>query len=264
MTPPTTNASLTDPSPRQNEILQIIRDQGFATLEALAETFNVSTQTIRRDVIDLSKQGFLQRFHGGAGLPNNMVRLGHEQKNRLSPEAKQHIGEYTACLIPNGASVFLDVGTTVEAVARSLGNHRNLRLVTNSMLSAAIISAQSHQEIHVIGGIIYGNDGSMVSNDAPAAIRRFAFDYCVIGCSGFDKDGAPLDHDRQKVAIKNAAIRSSRHNILVADHSKFNSHPFMRIAEATDFKSFVTDLPPPAQIQDGLTRAGTKIIVTNA
>lgn len=261
MTSPMTQDIPADLSTRQNEILQIIRDQGFATLEALADIFNVSTQTIRRDVIDLSKQGFLQRFHGGAGLPNNMVRLGHEQKNRISPEAKQRIGERAAAMIPNGASVFLDVGTTVEAVARALGNHHNLRLVTNSMLCAAIISAQTHQEIHVIGGIIYGSDGSMVSNDAPAAIRRFALDYCIIGCSGFDNDGTPLDHDRQKVAIKNAAIRSSRHNILVADQSKFHKHPFMRIAEATDFKDFVTDGRPPAHIRDSFKKSGTSITI---
>ncbi|RCK41113.1 DeoR/GlpR family DNA-binding transcription regulator [Thalassospira xiamenensis] len=261
MTSPTTHDIPVDLSPRQNEILHIIRDQGFATLEALADIFDVSTQTIRRDVIDLSKQGFLQRFHGGAGLPNSMVRLGHEQKNRLSPEAKQRIGECAARMIPNGASVFLDVGTTVEALARALGKHRNLRLVTNSLLCASIASAQSHQEIHVIGGLIYGSDGSLVSNDAPAAIRRFAFDYCVIGCSGFDKNGTPLDHDRQKVAIKNAAIRSSRHSILIADQSKFQAHPFMRIAETTDFSDFVTDMIPPPHINDAFEQAGVCITV---
>ncbi|MCC9623876.1 DeoR/GlpR family DNA-binding transcription regulator [Thalassospira sp. MA62] len=261
MTSPATQDLPADLNARQNEILHIIRDQGFATLEALADVFNVSTQTIRRDVIDLSKQGFLQRFHGGAGLPNNMVRLGHEQKNRLSPEAKQRIGERAAKMIPNGASVFLDVGTTVEAVARALGSHQNLRLVTNSMLCAAIISAQSHQEVHVIGGIIYGSDGSMVSNDAPTAIRRFALDYCIIGCSGFDHSGTPLDHDRQKVAIKHAAIRSSRHNILVADQSKFHKRPFMRIAEISDFKDFVTDTPPPPHIRDSFDRTGVSITI---
>ncbi len=261
ITLPNTPETETSVNIRQRDILHIVRNQGFVTLDALAEKFDVSTQTVRRDVIDLSKQGLLQRFHGGAGLPNNMVRLGHEQKNRLSPKAKQLIGEKTAQLIPNGSAVFLDVGTTAEAAARALGNHRNLRIVTNSLLCASIVSAQSHLEIHVIGGIVHGNDGSLVGPESGQSLRRFALDYTIIGCSGLDEFGAPLDHDRQKVAIKHAAIHAARHSILIADQSKFHARPFMRIAEPTDFKSFVTDHTPPEHIAAAWHAAGANIIV---
>lgn len=258
MTPSEPQSELT---PRQRDIVHIVRDQGFATLEALAEKFDVSTQTVRRDIIDLSKQGILQRFHGGAGLPNNMVRLGHEQKNRLAAEGKQLIGEKTAKLIPNGSAIFLDVGTTAEAVARALGNHRNLRIVTNSLLSATIVSAQSHSEIHVIGGTVHGNDGSLVGPDTDKAVRRFALDFAIIGCSGFDEHAAPLDHDMQKVAVKTAATRTAKKNILIADHTKLTRKAFLRINEASAFHLLVTDQAPDEAFRRSWTQAGGDILV---
>src|SRR5262245_43782546 len=107
-------------NPRQREILEMVEAQGFATIEALARRFAVSSQTIRRDVIRLDKAQVLQRFHGGAGLPEDRVGLGHARKQAIRASAKERIGRAAARVISAGAAVFLDVGTTVEAVAQAL------------------------------------------------------------------------------------------------------------------------------------------------
>ena len=103
-------------TPRQREIVQIVGDKGFATIDALAQHFAVSAQSIRRDIIQLDEGRYLQRFHGGAGLRDSTVRLGYAEKHGRSTEGKARIAAAAVALVPDGASVFLDVGTTVEAV----------------------------------------------------------------------------------------------------------------------------------------------------
>src|SRR5688572_17394688 len=99
---------------RQEQILDIVRTKGFATIDSLAEEFGVSTQTVRRDVIRLDEAGLLQRFHGGAGLPqaDDQVRLGYGPKREMHVASKEQIGALAASLIEDGSSVYLDVGTT--------------------------------------------------------------------------------------------------------------------------------------------------------
>ena len=123
---------------RQSKIVKRIETWGFATIEALAQEFDVSAQTIRRDIIQLEKHRMLQRFHGGAGMPRDSVRLGYSQKKGAAVEGKQRIGAAAAALILDGSAVFLDAGTTVEAVAQALAGRENLD-------NCAI----DHRELHV-------------------------------------------------------------------------------------------------------------------
>ena len=123
---------------RQAALLALVRSRGYATVEWLAEHFAVSAQTVRRDIIRLDERGMLQRFHGGAGAAGaSVVRLGYAEKQELAVDAKLAIGVAAARLVPNGASVFVDVGTTAEAVARALAGHTSLRVFTNSLAATA-------------------------------------------------------------------------------------------------------------------------------
>lgn len=113
-----------DVNARQERILALVRGRGFATIEALARELDVSAQTVRRDIIRLDEAKLLQRFHGGAGLRDSAVRMGYAEKQILAADAKASIARALADLVPDGASVLLDVGTTVEAVARALAERR--------------------------------------------------------------------------------------------------------------------------------------------
>ncbi len=246
---------------RQSKIVKRIETWGFATIEALAEEFDVSAQTIRRDIIRLEKHRMLQRFHGGAGMPRDSVRLGYSQKKAAAAEGKQRIGEATATLILDGSAVFLDVGTTVEAVAQALAGRGNLHVFTNSLASAAALAGNQAMKVVVTGGLLHGADGSLIGDDVTAMIGRLRFDVAVIACSGFDDDGTVMDFDIQKVGVKNVAMANARRTILVADGSKFIRTAFVRISALEVFSHIVTDMEPPAELRNAMRNANVEIIV---
>ncbi|WP_372885685.1 DeoR/GlpR family DNA-binding transcription regulator, partial [Shimia sp.] len=115
---------------RHPDILEIARQTGRVTVEGLAAHFDVTVQTIRRDLKDLANAGKLERVHGGAVLPSGVANIVYEERRRLNETAKKRIAQACAGTIPDGASVFLNIGTTTEAVARALLGHRRLMVVT--------------------------------------------------------------------------------------------------------------------------------------
>lgn len=249
----------TAPSERQSRILEIVRERGFATIEQLSAAFAVSGQTIRRDVIYLDAAGLLQRFHGGAGITEDSVRLSYGQKQGVAVGPKARIGRTAASLVTDGASIYLDVGTTVEAVAAALAG-RSLGVVwTNSMSAAAIVAQSGTADIYVTGGLVRGTDGSLVGDAATKALAPIAVDFAVVGCSGFAADGSPTDFDPQKVAIKQAAIDNARTAIIVADSAKFDRRAVMRIAPLASFQILVSDRGPDATLARHLTAAGIDV-----
>ncbi|MCP1337260.1 DeoR/GlpR family DNA-binding transcription regulator [Futiania mangrovi] len=246
---------------RQRAILEAVTRQGFVTIDALARDLDVSAQTIRRDIIQMDRAGVLQRFHGGAGLPENSVRLGYVQKRATAAESKERIAAAALGLIAPDAAVFLDYGTTVEAVARGLAARPQPRVFTASMPAAAAFAGRNGAEVHVTGGTVRGADGSLAGAAALAALDALRVDVAVVGCSGFDEDGAPMDFDLDKVAVKRAMIARARTVILVADGAKFRRTAIARIVEPGRMAHLVTDAAPPAALRQRMEAAGVRIVV---
>lgn len=257
---------LADPLPedeivrRRLAILTIVRKQGYATIEALARHFALSMQTVRRDIVQLDAQGLLQRFHGGAGVREAHVRLGYAEKRIVATDAKERIGRAAAALIPDGAAVFLDVGTTVEAVARALRGRRDLRVFTCSLPAAMLLAEQDGPELVVLGGQVRGADGSLVGDMTTAAIGRFRFDLAIIGFSGFEPDGIFMDFDLQKVAVKQAAIARSRSAIAVGTAVKLTRSAIVAVAPADAFSHLVTDQTPAPAVIDLLAGNAVELV----
>lgn len=233
---------------RHAEILDLARREGRVAVEALAARFGVTVQTIRRDLADLAEAGRLARVHGGAVLPSGVSNIGYEERRAQNQPAKAAIGRACARDLPDGASVFLSIGTTAEAVARELVRHRNLMVVTNNLNVAQILAAASDCEVIVTGGRLRPADGGMVGDLAVAAVERFRFDIAVIGCSALDPGGDLLDFDLAEVAGARAIIARSRQVRLVADHTKFHRRAPVRIASLAQVDAFYTDRPPPGDV----------------
>ena len=232
---------------RQPEILDLARRAGKVTVEGLAEHFGVTQQTIRRDLADLAEAGRLERVHGGAVLPSGVTNIGYEERRHLNAGAKQAIARACAALIPEEAAVFLNIGTTTEAVAHALLGHRKLMVVTNNLNVAHILGANEGCEVVVAGGTLRRSDGGLVGALTTETIRAFKFDLAVIGCSALDAEGDILDFDLQEVGVSRAILAQSRRAVLVADHSKFARKAPARIGSLADVDHFVTDraLAPP-------------------
>jgi DeoR family glycerol-3-phosphate regulon repressor len=253
-----TLAGQTDPqdhgpiSERQARIVEIVHQQGFATIESLAKGFGVSPQSVRRDIIRLDVNGLLQRFHGGVGLRDTAVRLDYAEKRTIAADAKRHIAAKAAALVPDGSVIFLDVGTTAEAVAHALATKPALRVFTVSLAAAGILAGIPGIEVFVLGGAVRGIDGSIVGETTLAMISRFRFDYAVIGFSGVDREGTAMDYDLEKVAVKQAAISQAARTLLVGDSSKLRKPAVVRFAAEATSLVFVTDAPPPDSLTEKL------------
>ncbi|MCB2110187.1 MAG: DeoR/GlpR transcriptional regulator [Defluviimonas sp.] len=246
---------------RHPEILEIARRDGKVTVEGLASHFGVTLQTIRRDLTDLAGTGRLERVHGGAILPSNTTNIRYEERRWLNPAAKAAIARACAERIPNGVSLFLNIGTSTEAVARELLEHSGLMIVTNNMNVANILAGNPDCEIVVTGGHLRRSDGGLIGNLAETTIRQFKFDLAVIGCSALDRDGDMLDFDIQEVSVSKAILECARRTFLVADHTKFSRSAPARIASLAEIDAFFTDGPLPAGIEAACAEWGTEILL---
>ncbi|WP_420395760.1 DeoR/GlpR family DNA-binding transcription regulator [Nioella sp.] len=248
-------------TPRQSDILDRARSDGRVMVEGLAEAFGVTVQTIRRDLTELCDARLLDRIHGGAVLPSGVTNIGYEDRRRLNADAKEAIARACANEIPNGASLFLNIGTTTEAVARALLGHSGLMVVTNNMNAAQILAANPSCEVVLTGGALRRADGGLVGDLAVQTIRAFKVDVAVIGASALDADGDLLDFDIQEVRVAHAILQQARQAILVADQGKLTRAAPVRIASLSDLDLWVTDAEPPAALRALCRDSGTAIRV---
>lgn len=233
---------------RQPEILEIARREGRVTVEALSAHFDVTSQTVRRDLSELAEAGKLERVHGGAVLPSGATNIEYEARRLLSAKGKRRIAAHCAGKIPAGSSVFLNIGTTTEAVARALLDHKDLLVVTNNLNVAGILAGGVGCRVTVTGGRLRQGDGGLLGASALNAVRQFKPDIAVIGCSAVDAHGDLLDFDPEEVALTQEIILAARQSWLVADHSKLQRHAPGRIASLAQIDAFFTDASLPAAL----------------
>jgi DeoR family glycerol-3-phosphate regulon repressor len=245
---------------RQKEILARARRDGKVTVDGLASHYDVTVQTIRRDLSDLADQGRLERVHGGAVLPSGVVNIVYDERRRLNETGKKAIARACADAIPDGASVFMNIGTTTEAVAHELLDHENLLVVTNNLNIANTLAANHSCEIILTGGVLRRADGGLVGGLTEEMVKQFKFDFSVLGCSAIDEDGDLLDFDGQEVMVSRTAIGRSRNVIVVADHLKFQRKAPLTICALCDVGVLFTDGALPAGLAEASGAWDTKIV----
>ena len=246
---------------RQTEILEIARRDGKVTVDGLAEHFDVTVQTIRRDLSDLNDAGHLSRVHGGAVLSSGTTNVAYDQRRQHLADEKAAIARMCAAAIPDDCSVFLNIGTSTEAVAAELLRHKNLLAITNNMNVANILMGNPDCDVVVTGGSVRRGDGGLIGTLTVEAIRRFKFDFAVIGCSALDLDGDILDYDIQEVGVSQAIISQARDTLLVADHSKFLRSAPARIGSLSEIRTFFTDRPLPDDLMAACVGWDTQVEV---
>ncbi|WP_315706813.1 MULTISPECIES: DeoR/GlpR family DNA-binding transcription regulator [unclassified Bradyrhizobium] len=235
-------------SQRQTEILNLARSSGRVMVEDLARRFEVSAQTIRKDLNDLCEQRALTRIHGGAIIASGVENLAYEARRFVAAEEKKAIGAAAAARIPNGCSLFINIGTTTEEVASALSAHQDLLVITNNLNVAMLLYRHPRIEVIVAGGTVRRSDGGVVGSTATQLIGQFKVDYAIIGASAIDEEGALLDFDYREVQVAQAIIANARSVMLVADSTKLHRSAPVRIAHLSQIQTFVTDRPLP----DGL------------
>jgi DeoR family glycerol-3-phosphate regulon repressor len=249
------------PNPRQAELLAEVRLRGSVSVEALAEQFGVTLQTVRRDVKLLSDAGLIARFHGGVRVPSSTTEnIEYLQRQLLNEQSKQRIARTVAAAVPAGCSLIINIGTTTEAIARELLRHKGLRVITNNLNVAAILSNNPDCEVIVAGGIVRSRDRGIVGEITIDFIRQFKVDIGLIGISGIEADGTLRDYDYREVKVARAIIEHSREVWVAADHSKFNRPAVVEVARFDQIDMLFTDAPPPAPFPELLAEAGVNCV----
>ena len=233
-------------NPRQLKLIDAVRARGALTVEQLAEELSVTLQTVRRDVQRLAEFGTLTRFHGGVRVPSSTTEnIAHPQRQSLNAPGKARIAQAVAGQIPNDCSLILNIGTTTEAVAEALLRHRGLRVITNNLNVAAILSRNPDFEVIVAGGVVRARDRGIVGEAAVDFIRQFKVDIAVIGISGIESDGSLRDYDFREVKVTQTIIAHARQVWLAVDASKFNRPAMVAAATLAQIDRLFTDAEPP-------------------
>ena len=233
-------------NPRQLTLLSVVQAQGSVTVEKLATQLGVTLQTVRRDVQRLADEGLLTRFHGGVRVPSSTTEnIAHPQRESLNAQGKRRIARAIAAAVPNDCSLILNIGTTTEAIARALLRHSGLRVITNNLNVAMILSANPSSEVIVVGGVVRGRDQGIVGEAAVDFIRQFKVDIAVIGISGIETDGSLRDYDYREVKVSQTIIAQAREVWLAADISKFNRPAMVEVGKLSQIDRLFTDAPPP-------------------
>ena len=215
---------------RQARILEIVREESFASIDHLAGHFEVTPQTIRRMVNQLCDQGLLRRVHGGVSLPVQDQNLAYGSRQGLNPEAKRRIAVAVSDFIPEGgASLMIGLGTTPEYVAQALANRRDLRIITNTLNVAAAFARNPDAEITIAGGTLRPFDRDIIGDTAVTFFSRFKADFGIFGVGGIDDDGTLLDFYSGEVQARQAIVANCRTALLVADASKFGRNATVRV-----------------------------------
>jgi DeoR family transcriptional regulator, glycerol-3-phosphate regulon repressor len=244
---------------RQTEILELARAEGRVVVEDLAQRFDVTLQTIRRDLSELADAGHLDRVHGGAVARTGVANIGYEQRRRMNEAAKAAIARACAQAIPENCSIIMNLGTTTEAVARELLTHRNITVITNNMNVANILVANPGCDIMVAGGALRRIDGGLVGELTTQFFEQFKVDVAVIGTSALDHDGDLLDFDLAEVRVSKAIIRQARRTFLVVDHSKLDRSAPARLASLSEIDTVFTDRALPNDLARKCAEWGTSV-----
>lgn len=249
---------------RQEELVAIVQRQGFVGVDELASHFDVAPQTIRRDLNLLADGGLIRRYHGGVSTPTSSVEnVAYAARQTLQAAEKGRIAAAIAAQIPDGSSLFINLGTTNEGVGRALLERRDLRVITNNLNIALLLSENPTFEVIVAGGVVRARDHGVTGEATIELIRQFKVDYGIIGISGIELDGTLLDFDFHEVRVAQAIIEHSRQVYLAADHTKIGRNAMVRLGDFSRVDAWFTDKTPPEPLLPVLEAAGTRLFVAD-
>jgi DeoR family glycerol-3-phosphate regulon repressor len=200
----------------------------------------------------------VRRHHGGASS-SSTKNSDYSDRLSFNMGSKNRIAEGVARSIPNGASLFINIGTTTEAIARALLHHEDLQIVTNNLHVAAILIPKEDFNVIIAGGQVRSRDGGIVGEQTSDFINQFKMDFGIIGISAIHQDGSLLDYDYREVRVAQNIIENSSQVILSADHSKFGRTALARLGHISQADHLYTDLTPDQHTLDILTTHNVKL-----
>ncbi len=248
---------------RQEAILAELRASPAIRISELAAAYDLSTETIRRDLDELSERGLLSRTYGGAAGAPMLSEPPLDDRYRQNVDQRTAIAKAVGMLVQPGETLMIDAGATTIYVARRLAAElHDLTVVTTSFGVASSLALNPTLTVRVAPGEYDPRDGGVTGPDTHAYLRRFNVAKAVIGASRLDA-GGPSDSNSASVWIKRVMIECAQQVILALDHEKLEQVAFERVAPLADIDHLVTDKRPPAALLRALDKAGVEVHVAD-
>jgi len=246
---------------RQEEILRIARAQGRVDVTALADGFQVTAETVRRDLTVLERAGVLRRVHGGA-IP--VERIGFEPalaaRDSVLITEKERIAKAALAELPDEGAVILDAGSTTARLAQALPTDRELFVVVNSPVLATVLGTRANLTVLLLGGRVRGKTLATVDDWALRPLADMYVDVAFMGTNGCSVERGLTTPDPAEATVKRAMIAAARRVVLLADHTKVGNDYLARFGALTDLDVLITDSGLDDELAGDVEAAGVRVV----
>lgn len=246
---------------RQQEILGRARRDGRVEVKELADSLEVTPETVRRDLTALERRGLLRRMHGGA-IP--VERLGIEpavpdREGRMAGQ-KERIAKAALDELPDGGAIILDAGTTTIRLAEMLPTDRELTVVTHGLPIAMVLATRANITLHLLGGTVRGRTLAAVGPWAERAMADVYADVAFLGTNGLTVERGLTTPDLAEAGVKRALVAAARRTVVLTDHTKFGRADFAQVAPLSAVDTVITDLDLDPELADEVESAGPRVV----
>ena len=228
---------------RRALVLDILAEKGSVSVAELYRRLGVSRETIRRDITRLAVENRLLKIHGGA-LSADSEEPALAKRVEVNMAGKRAIGRLAASMVPNGASLIIDSGTTTICVAQALGLSRRLTVLTNDIHVAGHLAARNDNRILLLGGELRGAEGATMGPDSTAMLENYFADFAFVGASALSSHPWLMDYSREAAELRSRMLVMARTPVLLADRTKFNRTAPVRVANLDKVAHLITDAAP--------------------
>lgn len=251
---------MTESERRRNAIVALLTRHGELPVTALVEEMSVSAQTIRSDLRALDEARVVRRRHGAVRLNNQHENLGYQPRQKIASDEKARIAGIVAAQIPDGATVALGAGTTVEAVAHALAGHKRLTVATNNLHVALALRGSAEVTVLIAGGQLRPGDLDVIGPDSLAFFGGLNFDHAVFSVGGLSDAGVLLDFTPDEIQARRAIMSCARSRTLVLDHTKIGRAAPFSWGDVSSLERIVCGGDLPADVARMALEAGCEVL----
>lgn len=246
---------------RREAITALVLERGAVSVGWLADRFDVSMQTIRRDVDALCEGDMLHRVHGRIELSEEFLNTPFDQRVDTNLLGKRAIGDAAANLIPDGSTLFISIGSTPLQVAQALRHRKGLTVITNNLSAAMALSEEVSNRIILPGGELRLPDRDILGNDVLEFFGRFRADFAVFGTAGIADDGGMLEFHTTEVQARQKICENAKRSLLVVDGSKFGRQAPAFGSNITEMDQVIIDRRPDDRFAPLLSEINERLLV---
>ncbi len=248
---------------RRSLIIQELQENKKVLVSELSKKFDVSEETIRRDLDRLSEEGIVVKGYGGAVLKEQFgMELPFNVRYKMNPEGKMRIAELAAGKIANGDYIFLDASSTTVYLSRTIRQKafEKLTIITNSIENTVTLAPATGCEIVLTGGTVHSQTMSLMGSKAVDSVYGYHVDKALISCNGLDLTRGITEGNDEVVSMKQAIIKSAEKVILLADSDKFGRSSFSQVCDISAVNTLITDIRPSEKWVEKLEEMNIELI----